>query len=110
MIKDVTALFKDVVAKLPPITRKPTNNALKHLWEVLRNLLQAVKLPGGMDAKWFISSKTTYQAAHTGAIYDRLEQCVEAVINSAGVGCLIGSLGGDESFGIHSPREFDSLQ
>ena len=44
-IKEFTALLKNGAAELPPITRKPTNDNLKRLREVLRNLLQAVELP-----------------------------------------------------------------
>ena len=42
MIKKVAALFKDGADELSPITRKPTDDNLEHLREVLRNLLQAV--------------------------------------------------------------------
>ena len=77
-IEEVTYLFKDGAAELPPITGKPTNDTLKRLQEVLRNLLQAVEHPGGTDAKGLITSETTYQAAHTSATFNCLDRPLEA--------------------------------
>ena len=60
-IEKINVLFKDGAAELAPITRKPTVNNLKHPREVLSNLLQAVKLLGGTNAKVLITSGKTYQ-------------------------------------------------
>ena len=77
-IKEVTALFKDRAAKLPPTTGKPTNDDLERLHELFRNLLQAVKIPGGNNTKGLITTKDDYKAAHTGSIFDRLDTPLEA--------------------------------
>ena len=77
MIKEVTALFKDGAAKLPPINGKTTDYELERLQEILRNLLEPVKLPGGTYAKGLITTKANYQAAHAGATFDRLDMPLE---------------------------------
>ena len=56
-IKEVAELFKDGAAKLLPIARKPTDEDLKHLREIMGNLLQAVKLLGGTDAKGLVTTE-----------------------------------------------------
>ena len=57
MIKEVTALFKDGAAELPPINGKTTDYKLERLQEILRNLLEPVNLPGGTYSKGLITTK-----------------------------------------------------
>ena len=76
-IEEVTSLFKDRAAKLPPIIGKLTNEYIKHLRELLSNLLQAVKLPGCTDSKCLITIGIYYKSAHSRSTFDRLDMPLE---------------------------------
>ena len=52
--------------ELPPITVNPTNYDLKRLFEILSNLLQALKLPVGTYAEGLITTEANYKAEHAG--------------------------------------------
>ena len=77
-IEEITAIFKGWAAELPPIAGKPTNEDLKCLHELPKNLLQAVKLPGGTDAKGIITTKAEYKAAHTSSTFECRDTLLEA--------------------------------
>ena len=77
-IEDVTALFKDRVDEMPPISGKLTYGDLKLLRELLRNLLQDVELPGGTNPGDLLITKAYYKAAHSGSTFNRLDTPLEA--------------------------------
>ena len=89
-IEKINVLFKDGAAELAPITRKPTVNNLKHPREVLSNLLQAVKLLGGTDAKILITSGNTYQEAYAGITFIRPDTPLDAYdLSPYAIGCAL---------------------
>ena len=77
-IEEVTFLFKDGAAKLPPITGNLTNNDLKRLCAILSNLLQAVELPVVTDAEGLITTEADYKASHAGVTLNCLDALLEA--------------------------------
>ena len=77
LIEEATALLKDRADEILPISRNPTKKNLKRLHNLLGNLLQAVKLPEGTNAKGLITTKPDYKSAHVGRSFDRLETPLE---------------------------------
>ena len=67
MIEEVVTIFKDGAAELLPISGKPTNDNLGPLRELLRKLLQAIKVPGGTDAEGLKTTTGTTLAAPSTA-------------------------------------------
>ena len=77
-IKEVTALFKDREEKLPSITGKPSDDNLERIQEVIRNLLQDVKLPGGTDDSDLIIAEDDYKEDPYGSLFECLDTSLKA--------------------------------
>ena len=77
--EDAKTLFADATADFPAITGSPTDDDVKNITEVLKNLLQSIDIPGGSDSlSGLLDDDADYRAEY-GHSFDRLLQVMSAL-------------------------------